>query len=189
MDKNTSKESFDYVGDFIRSYRLARKESLQSLANRSGVSRSMIGQIESQQTSPTLAVLAKLARSMDISLGDLVEPPESSLLLSQSVATKENIVSKRGSPFVCHLLASRTAHTSFEIYSFYFVRPGKTAFAANIKGTIKNIWLEKGDLTVSIANFKTKIKPSSIAGFNASIPHNFESRGDQLAKGIFFVNY
>ena len=188
-DIEKQEESFEYIGSFIRSYRLARKESLQSLADRSGVSRSMIGQIESQQTSPTLAVLAKLARAMDINLGDLVEPPEASFGLSQNSATQDNIVSKKGSPFVCHLLASRTAQTSFEIYHFYFLRSGKTAFSANVRGSIKNVWLEQGDLTISIANFKTKIEPGSLTGFRASTPHNFESRGKQLAKGILFVNY
>ena len=55
---------FDYIGMFIRNFRQANNESLQALADRSGVSRSMIAQIESAQKSPTLAVLAKLAQAM-----------------------------------------------------------------------------------------------------------------------------
>lgn len=188
-DIEKHEDSFEYIGSFIKSYRLAQKESLQSLADRSGVSRSMIGQIESQQTSPTLSVLAKLARAMDINLGDLVEPPEASFGLSHNIATQDNIVSKKDSPFVCHLLTSRTAQASFEIYRFYFLHPGKTAFSANVRGSIKNVWLEHGDLTISISNFRTKLEPDSLTSFRASIPHNFESRGKELAKGILFVNY
>jgi len=180
---------FEYIGAFIKSYRLAQSESLQSLADRSGVSRSMIGQIESLQTNPTLTVLAKLANAMDISLGSLVEPQEDSFKISMVKPTNENIVSKKSSPFVCHLLSSGTTQTSYEIYRFHFKTAGKTSFANNVRGSIKNVWLEQGDLTIAIANSKTIVEPFSMISFNAAVPHNFESRGPSLACGIFVVIY
>ncbi len=179
----------EYVGNFIRSYRLANKESMQSLAHRSGVSSSMIGQIESAKASPTLAVLEKLAAAMDIRLGDLVEPPESSFGLTFAKATKENLASKKDSPFVCHLLNLNTGHVNSEIYSFHFRHAGKTAFSANVRGSVKSIWLESGNLSVSVANFQTAIEPESLVTFKASVPHRFESRGRTLAKGIMVVTY
>lgn len=182
-------ENNEYIGNFIRSYRLARKESMQSLAKRSGVSSSMIGQIESAQTSPTLSVLAKLAVAMEIRLGDLVEPPEESFGLISVSASEDNRLSPDESPFVYHLLHSKTAHTNSEIYRFYFRFAGKTSFSANVRGSIKSLWLESGHLTLSVANSDMNIKPESLVTFKASIPHRFESRGECLAKGLMIVNY
>ena len=47
---------------------------MEQLAKHSGVSRSMICNIEMGKTSPTLNVLAKLAEAMGVSLAELVDP-------------------------------------------------------------------------------------------------------------------
>ncbi|WP_428240853.1 helix-turn-helix domain-containing protein [Gynuella sp.] len=181
--------NFDYLGNFIRSFRSAKGESLQALAQRSGVSKSMIAQIESGKTSPTLAVLTKLAWAMEISLRDLVQPPEDSLNLRSSSPDDDNIVSKKDSVFVCHLLANEHRHFSTEVYRFYFKSPGKTLFSANTSGSLKHVWLEEGTLTVYIADKRIPISPQTLTTFSASVPHRFESATQKLAKGLFFVAY
>ncbi|MEP1871719.1 MAG: helix-turn-helix transcriptional regulator [Paraglaciecola sp.] len=181
--------NFDFIGHFVRSYRAAKQESLQVLAERSGVSRSMIAQIESAQTTPTIVVLAKLAKAMDISVGDLVQPPEHALNINISEITPDKQVSKQGSAFVCHLLNSQTRHFSNEIYHFHFKTSGKTAFAANVAGSTKHIWLEQGSMLMYIANKRVSIKPQQLTSFNAAIPHRFECISTPLAKGLFYVVY
>jgi transcriptional regulator with XRE-family HTH domain len=181
--------NFDYLGSFIRSFRSAKGETLQALSQRSGVSKSMIAQIESGKTSPTLVVLAKLAQAMDISLRDLVQPPEHSFNIHSSSPDKSNIVSKKNSVFVCHLLAGEHRHFSTEVYRFYFRSPGKTAFSANKSGSLKHVWLEEGTLTVYIADRSIRVSQQTLIKFNASIPHRFESATEKLAKGLFFVAY
>lgn len=181
--------NFDYLGSFIRSFRSAKGESLQVLAQRSGVSKSMIAQIESGKTSPTLAVLAKLAKAMEINLRDLVQPPEHSFNVHSSSPDENNIVSKENSVFVCHLLANEHRHFSTEVYRFYFRSPGKTVFAANTSSSLKHVWLEEGTLTVHIADRNIPVSPQTLTTFNASIPHRFESSNQKLAKGLFFVAY
>ncbi|WP_305857685.1 helix-turn-helix domain-containing protein [Balneatrix alpica] len=181
--------SFDYLGSFIRSFRSAKGESLQGLAQRSGVSKSMIAQIEAGKTSPTLAVLAKLAQAMEISLRDLVQPPEHALNVQCSRADDSNIVSKPNSVFVCHLLASEQRHFATEVYRFYFTSPGKTLFAANRAGSLKHLWLEEGALIIHIADKRINVAPQTLTTFNASVPHRLESTGQHLAKGMFFVAF
>jgi transcriptional regulator with XRE-family HTH domain len=55
----------------IRDLRQARGHTLEQLATLSGVSRSMISLIERRQTSPTAAVLDKLADALGVSLATL----------------------------------------------------------------------------------------------------------------------
>ncbi|WP_086933783.1 helix-turn-helix domain-containing protein [Agarilytica rhodophyticola] len=189
MKKDKNLEEFDYLGSFIRSYRSARGESLQSLANRSQVSRSMIAQIESCQTSPTLAVLYKLSQAMDMELSDLVRPPESQVAIETNREKNTNIVSKKGSAFTCHLLHRESRHFSTEVYSFYFKKFGRTSFAANTRGARKNIWLQEGELTLAVADKVTKLYAKTLITFNASIPHRFICESQPLARGLFFVSY
>ncbi|TMP41950.1 XRE family transcriptional regulator [Pseudoalteromonas citrea] len=182
--------NFDYLGLFIRSFRQANDETLQSLADRSGVSRSMISQIESGQKSPTIVVLAKLAIAMNIRLEDLVKAPNGTDSAQVLTPSKDNIVSKEGSVFVCHLLVAKFSSSSADLYHFYFTAYGKTSFSANkALGTTKYIWVEQGELTVILASKKVTAKAGQALKFDASIPHRFECRAGELVKGTFFVAY
>lgn len=182
--------NFDYIGLFVRSYRMANNESLQSLADRSGVSRSMISQVESGQKSPTIMILAKLAGAMNISLEDFVKNPKGLHDAQMLISTKENIVSKKGSAFVCHQLAARSSSSLSDFYQFYFTKHGKTSFQANtLSGSVKYLWVEQGVLNIYLSSKKIQLKAGQGAKFNASIPHRFESQSGQLVKGTFLVAY
>ena len=57
------------VGPRIRALRDAMSLSLRDLADRSGVSAQMLSQVERGETSPTLAVAAKIAAGLERALG------------------------------------------------------------------------------------------------------------------------
>src|SRR3954470_16889728 len=59
----------------VRGLRAARSLSLEGLASRSGVSRSMISLIERGESSPTAVVLEKLATGLGVMLASLFDPP------------------------------------------------------------------------------------------------------------------
>ena len=60
----------------VRQLRAARDFSLEALADRSGVSRSMISLIERGESSPTAVVLEKLATGLGVPLASLFEAPQ-----------------------------------------------------------------------------------------------------------------
>lgn len=185
---NKEGDNFGFIGVFIRGFRQAHGLSLQSLAQASGVSKSMIAQIESQKTSPTLTVLQKLADSMEIDLRDLIQSPDNANSITINTIKDENIVSKLDSAFVCHLLRKHQSHTSTEIHHFYFRFSGKTSFGANARGSIKNIWLESGTLILYFSSTKKIINARELVSFPANIPHRFESSQKMgLATGTFFI--
>src|SRR5438046_3245412 len=61
------------IADRVRELRLAHGLSLDALATKSGVSRSMISLIERGQSSPTAVVLDKLASGLAVTLATLFE--------------------------------------------------------------------------------------------------------------------
>src|ERR1051325_11998646 len=64
-----------HLGDRVKRLRSERGWSLEALANASGVSRSMLSQIEREQANPTLAVTLRIARAFALTLGELLETP------------------------------------------------------------------------------------------------------------------
>src|SRR5215207_3666272 len=63
-------------GGRIRSLRDAMDMSLRDLADRSGVSAPMLSQVERGETSPTLAVAAKIAGGLELTLSQLLRLDE-----------------------------------------------------------------------------------------------------------------
>src|SRR4051812_2103502 len=59
----------------VRELRAARGASLDALAGKSGVSRSMISLIERAESSPTAVVLDKLATALGVTLASLFDAP------------------------------------------------------------------------------------------------------------------
>jgi transcriptional regulator with XRE-family HTH domain len=64
----------DRIAQRVRELRDERGFTLDALAERSGVSRSMISLVERGQSSPTAAVLDKLAVGLGVTLASLFEP-------------------------------------------------------------------------------------------------------------------
>src|SRR3954471_2197230 len=64
-----------HLGDRVKRLRSSRGWSLEDLANASGVSRSMLSEIEREQANPTLAVTLRIARAFGQTLGELIEMP------------------------------------------------------------------------------------------------------------------
>jgi transcriptional regulator with XRE-family HTH domain len=63
------------IADRVRKLRAARGLSLDTLAARSRVSRSMISLVERGESSPTAVVLEKLAAGLGVMLASLFDPP------------------------------------------------------------------------------------------------------------------
>src|SRR5262245_22129993 len=64
------------VGSRVRALREAMGLSLRDLGERSGVSAPMLSQVERGETSPTLAVAAKIAAGLELTLSQLLRLDE-----------------------------------------------------------------------------------------------------------------
>ena len=60
------------IGEYIKTRRAECGWSLDDLAARSGIVKSVIWHIESEDTSPTLSTLEDIARAFDMGAGDML---------------------------------------------------------------------------------------------------------------------
>ena len=66
-------DTADALARNLRRLRAERALTLDELAKRAGVSRSMLIQIEQKRVNPTLATLVRIAQALDVGLAELVE--------------------------------------------------------------------------------------------------------------------
>lgn len=78
------------IAERVRELRAAQHLSLDALAGKSGVSRSMISLIERGESSPTAVVLEKLAAGLGVMLASLFDAPATSRIPGGPVARRED---------------------------------------------------------------------------------------------------
>jgi ribosome-binding protein aMBF1 (putative translation factor) len=61
------------IGQRIKEFRLRRNWTISQLASQTQLSKSLISQVENAKNSASILSLAKIARSLNVRLGDLVQ--------------------------------------------------------------------------------------------------------------------
>lgn len=172
-------------GELCRRVRQLRAEkgwSLEALAQASGVSRSMLSQIERNQANPTLAVTLRIARAFEISLGDLVGSGATASSI-QVVRAGDKAYHYR-SDQDCRIRTLSPLHLEKDV-EFYELRlppGGALRSAAHFQGTREFLTVQKGRVRVESGGDKDDLDPGDSATFRADLDHAIVNigRGDAV---------
>ena len=136
----------------IRGLRKARALSLEQLAAASGVSRSMISLIERQETSPTAAVLNRLADAFGISLPTLLAPEVPS---AQPLARRADqpVWTDPASGYVRRQLSPVGFDSPLELVEVDFPAGETVVFEQAVRriGIHQQIWVLAGCMQITLA--------------------------------------
>jgi transcriptional regulator with XRE-family HTH domain len=171
----------------VRQLRTGRGWSLEALAAASGVSRSMLSQIERNQANPTLAVTLRIARAFDVSLGELVMSEKAASAI-QVVRANDKAYHYR-SDQDCEIRTLSPLHLEKDV-EFYEVRlkqGGALRSAAHYQGTREFLTVQKGRVRVESAADRDELDPGDSATYRADVAHAIVNvgRGDAI---LFLVD-
>lgn len=166
------------VGARVRALREARGLSLRDLAQRSGVSAPMLSQVERGETSPTLAVAAKIAAGLALSLSQLLRLDEASHVAL--VRKSDRVLLGRGghryealTPGLPGERASVTRHTLRA--GARTGGPGDAPLHA--PGSRETAVVERGRLALVLDGERFDLATGDSITFDADLPHHFENPG------------
>jgi transcriptional regulator with XRE-family HTH domain len=161
--------------------------SLEALASASGVSRSMLSQIEREQANPTLSVTLRIARAFGMSLGELVEMPQAASSLTV-IRAGDRTYHYRSDSFVrIRTLSPLNLEKDVEFYEVQLQPGGALRSAAHFEGTREFLTVEKGRVQVESAGETDKLGPRDSASYRADVPHAIVNVGRSEAV-IFLVD-
>ena len=178
------------IGPVIQRHRKAGGLTLEQLADLSGVSKSMLSQIERGQANPTFAVLWGLTRALKIELTDLVD---ASAL--NAAAGSIEIVSAPGTPEMkspdglCRLriYSPPGLAGSNEWYMIDIAEGGVLDSAPHSPGATEHLTVLEGALTVSSGVAQQVVNAGETARYQADTAHRIEHRGDGTARALLVV--
>lgn len=178
-----------HLGQRLKHLRQERGWSLESLAGSSGVSRSMLSQIEREQANPTLAVALRIARAFGLTLGELVESPGASPQVH--VIRANDRAFHYHSDNYCDIRTLSPLHLEkdVEFYEIRLKKGGALRSASHFQGTREFLTVSRGHVRVESSGDGETLAPGDSASYRADVPHAIVNTGPEEAVLFLVVIY
>ena len=176
-----------HLGTRVKNLRTARDWSLEALANASGVSRSMLSQIEREEANPTLAVTLRIAQAFSMGLGELLEMPGAASAVSVIRADDHAFHYRSDKACRIRTLSPLNLEKDVEFYEVQLQAGGALRSAAHFEGTREFITVQKGQVRVESAEDAETMNPGDSASYRADVPHAIINAGKGEAV-VFLVD-
>jgi transcriptional regulator with XRE-family HTH domain len=176
-----------HLGGRVRQLRAERGWSLQTLAGASGVSRSMLSQIEREQANPTLAVTLRIAQAFGMTLGELVQMPGASSGITVIRANDRAYHYRSDKHCRIRTLSPLNLEKDVEFYEVELQPGGALRSAPHFQGTREFLTVEKGVVRVESGADAEVLHPGDSVSYRADVPHAIINAGPREA-ALFLVD-
>ncbi len=178
-----------HLGQRVKHLRGARGWSVEALAHASGVSRSMLSQIEREQANPTLAVTLRIARAFGLSLGELLEMPGAASTVTVIRAEDHTYHYRSDKDCRIRTLSPLNLEKDVEFYELRLQTGGALRSMPHFEGTREFLTVQKGRVRVESAGDAEELKPGDSASYRADVPHAIVNSGKGDATVYLIVIY
>ena len=177
----------DAIADNLRNLRENRNLSLDQLSERTGVSKSMLRQIETGKSSPTIATIWKIANGLRVSFTALLRKPtvaaEVRSFRGQAPLTGEK------DHYRLFPLVPFEPQQSFETY-YVEIDPDTVFKGEPHEGDVyEYVFVIKGKLRIVVEEKSFDINENEFLQFQADRPHEYHSVGDNMVCAIMQISY
>lgn len=168
------------IADRVRELRTAHALSLDDLAGRCGVSRSMISLIERGESSPTAVVLEKLAAGLGVTLSSLFDAPlgGSSVPAGPVARRKDQLEWKDpGSGYVRRNVTPVGVGQPMRIVEVHFPAGGRVAFDSESREAPvhQQVWVLEGRMDITTGKQRYRLKEGDCLAMELDGPTMFHN--------------
>ena len=184
MKEETPSDLDRRIAQRVRELRAARGLTLEQLAERSGVSRSMISVVERGESSPTAALLDKLAAGLGITLNALFEPPRDQS--PPSPVARRAAQPKWQDPdsgYVRYALSPPGFPSMLQLVEVIFPAGAQVSLDAGARAEVhEQLWVIEGTMTVSVGDQRHKLAEGDCLALTLDQPVSFRNPSRQRAR-------
>ncbi|HTU65287.1 MAG TPA: XRE family transcriptional regulator [Steroidobacteraceae bacterium] len=173
----------------VRHLRSAAGISLEALAGKTGVSRSMLSLIERGETSPTAVLLEKIATGLGVTLGALFDEPAGK---PDPVSTTKDRVRWKDpqSGYVRRNISPANFPSPIRIVEIEFPAGAKVAYetGARDSAVAQQIWVREGAIEVSVGRVTHKLAADDCLAMRLDAPVTFRNRTRKTARYLVVLS-
>lgn len=168
----------------LRAARKAKGLSLDAVAKLSGVSRSMVSQIERGESSPTVSTLWNLTQALQVDFAGLVEgrtAPGIEVIRAEAAPT----INSRGEGVRIRILSPAEAAGDHEVYDLSFSENGALVSDPHSPGCREHLAVLEGEVIVRSGEEERRLSAGDTARYFADRAHSLSAIGN--ARAILIV--
>jgi transcriptional regulator with XRE-family HTH domain len=167
------------IAERVRELRAARGLSLDALAGRSGVSRSMISLIERGESSPTAVVLEKLSAGLGVMLASLFDAPAATAQAPGPVARRDDQPQWQdpASGYRRRNVSPPGVPQPMQIVEVHFPPGGRVAFenGARDMRVHQQIWVLEGAIDITLGVERHRLREGDCLAMQLDRPTMFHN--------------
>jgi transcriptional regulator with XRE-family HTH domain len=165
------------LGVRIRALRDERGWSLEALAEASGVSRSMLSEIERSKANPTLMVTYRIAKAFGLGISELIEPTGGAPTIQVVRASDPAQVFRADKRHQVRTLSPLSSEKDIEFYEVRLPAKGELRSQAHIAGTRELLVVAVGGIRIESGGHAQLLGAGDSAIFRADLPHALINAG------------
>ncbi len=169
----------------LKEARRAKGLSLEAVANLSGVSRSMVSQIERGESSPTISTLWNLTRALQVDFAGLLEESKATdqieVLRNSEVPSIDNM----GESCRIRILSPPEEAGGHEVYDIQFDKNGALNSQPHARGAREQLTVLEGAVRVTSGAAVSELRQGDTARYAADVTHSISA--DRPARVFLIV--
>ena len=175
------------LGKTIQRLRKAYNLSLGELSEQSGVAKSIISQIERNETNPTLSTVVKLSRALDTTVDEVLRGETQSLFVEHQQKSAVPILESQDG--LCRLAIAGPLNLLdyFQWYDFHAKPKGVLESSPHPTGTIEHLYVVTGELEVTTGGETRIARTGEALRYRADVPHKIVNIGDTPAHAVMML--
>lgn len=163
---------FEHLASTLKSLRNERGWSLDRAAQETGVSKAMLGQIERGESSPTIAILWKIASGFNVPFSQFIAAEQRNGRKPKAVHPSDNKIQVL-------TLFPYDKETNCEIFLIELLPGCEHHSSPHKAGVIEHVLVTEGMMEVLLNGSWKTLKKGEGLRFNADQPHGYRNLSEQ----------
>jgi transcriptional regulator with XRE-family HTH domain len=190
--KETTSDLNQRIAERVRELRAAQVLSLDALASKSGVSRSMISLIERGESSPTAVVLEKLAAGLNVTLASLFDAPAAKVQMPGGPIARRDDQPQWQDPASGYLrrnVSPPGVPQRMQLVEVLFPPGGRVAFEASARDmrVHQQVWILEGTMDITLGAERHRLREGDCLAMQVDRPTMFHNPTRKPARYLVVV--
>jgi transcriptional regulator with XRE-family HTH domain len=177
------------IGQRLRDLRAKRNLSLDDLARRSGVSKSMLSQIEQNKANPTVALVWKIARALDVDLFHMIGGEGPPVRFDLTARENQPVLADAEAGTTIRILSPMELVEALELY-WIVLQPGASLDShPHVPRTEEFATVLKGRVEVESSGRTATLRKGDALRYHADCEHHIRNSARGVSEVYLVVRY
>jgi transcriptional regulator with XRE-family HTH domain len=186
--KDTTTEDYSpALGKTIQRLRKAYNMSLGELSEQSGVAKSIISQIERNETNPTIGTIWRLSRALDTSLGEVLKNDDSPNFIEAAGRNAIPVLTSQDGLCTLHIIGWLNVVEAIQWYDFHAKPGGMLESEPHQPGSVEHLSVLEGTLEVTVGGDVKVARQGETLRYRGDRDHKIVNIGDMDAHATMIL--